>query len=96
MENKELAQQILTCVGGSLNIARHWNCITRLRFNLNDNSQVDVEKLKNIDAVMGVNFQGDQLQIMLGFGLLHQINKPTKQPILSMRHTAFKILISLK
>jgi len=71
MENKELAQQILTCVGGSLNIARHWNCITRLRFNLNDNSQVDVEKLKNIDAVMGVNFQGDQLQVILG----NKVNK---------------------
>ncbi|WP_392561637.1 beta-glucoside-specific PTS transporter subunit IIABC [Orbus sturtevantii] len=71
MENEKLAQQILTCVGGSLNIVRHWHCITRLRFNLNDNALVDVEKLKNIDGVMGVNFQGEQLQIILG----NKVNK---------------------
>ncbi|WP_392564655.1 beta-glucoside-specific PTS transporter subunit IIABC [Orbus wheelerorum] len=71
MGNEKLAQQILTYVGGSLNIARHWHCITRLRFNLNDNLKVDVEKLKNLDDVMGINFQGEQLQIILG----NKVNK---------------------
>lgn len=71
MDYIKLAQQILTNVGGSSNIIRHWHCITRLRFNLNENSLVDVEALKVLEGVMGINFQGEQLQVILG----NKVNK---------------------
>lgn len=71
MDYIKLAQQILTNVGSSSNIVRHWHCITRLRFNLNDNSLVDVEALKALEGVMGINFQGEQLQVILG----NKVNK---------------------
>lgn len=66
MDKHKAAQQILEKIGGSHNIIQHWHCITRLRFNLNNNALVNMEALNKIGGVMGVQFQGDQLQIILG------------------------------
>ncbi|MEH7642921.1 beta-glucoside-specific PTS transporter subunit IIABC [Bacillus pumilus] len=66
MENKELAQEIVNLIGGTENISQSWHCITRLRFNLNDESQVKVDELKTLDGVLGAQFQSGQFQVIIG------------------------------
>ncbi|WP_345807641.1 beta-glucoside-specific PTS transporter subunit IIABC [Bacillus pumilus] len=66
MENKELAQEIVNLIGGTENISQSWHCITRLRFNLNDESQVKVDELKPLDGVLGAQFQSGQFQVIIG------------------------------
>ncbi|MEB2357895.1 beta-glucoside-specific PTS transporter subunit IIABC [Bacillus pumilus] len=66
MENKELAQEIVNLIGGTENISQSWHCITRLRFNLNDEGQVKVDELKTLDGVLGAQFQSGQFQVIIG------------------------------
>lgn len=63
---KDMAQQVLDKIGGSSNINQVWNCATRLRFKLKDEDKVDIEKVKNIDGVMGAQFSGNQFQVIIG------------------------------
>lgn len=66
MENKEFAGKIVKLIGGTENISQSWHCITRLRFNLNDESQVKVDELKTLDGVLGAQFQSGQFQVIIG------------------------------
>ncbi|MGG0595063.1 beta-glucoside-specific PTS transporter subunit IIABC [Bacillus altitudinis] len=66
MKNKELAGEIVKLIGGTENISQSWHCITRLRFNLNDESQVKVDELKTLDGVLGAQFQSGQFQVIIG------------------------------
>ncbi|MDI6647393.1 MULTISPECIES: beta-glucoside-specific PTS transporter subunit IIABC [Bacillus] len=66
MENKELAGKIVKLIGGTENISQSWHCITRLRFNLNDESQVKVDELKTLEGVLGAQFQSGQFQVIIG------------------------------
>ena len=47
MAYKDLVEEILKNVGGKKNIAGLTHCITRLRFNLKDESIADTGALKN-------------------------------------------------
>ncbi|MEX6227024.1 PTS transporter subunit EIIB [Providencia hangzhouensis] len=71
MESRQVAEQIITLIGGKNNISQHWHCITRLRFNLHNNELVNVDKLRDIPWVLGVNFLGNQLQVILGSHVTH-------------------------
>jgi len=64
--NKELAQQILTLIGGRENISFSTHCITRLRFNLKNHALVKKEELKGLKGVLGLVEQNGQLQIIIG------------------------------
>ncbi|MGE7168756.1 beta-glucoside-specific PTS transporter subunit IIABC [Bacillus altitudinis] len=66
MKNKELAGKIVKLIGGTENTSQSWHCITRLRFNLNDESQVKVDELKTLDGVLGAQFQSGQFQVIIG------------------------------
>lgn len=66
MDYQKSAKQIIEHLGGENNIVSLFHCITRLRFNLKDNSKVDRNALENLDCVMGVNLSGDQFQIIIG------------------------------
>lgn len=66
MDNKQLAEKIITLVAGHENIIGLTHCITRLRFNLKDSSLVKTNELKEIEGVMGIIDQGGQFQIVLG------------------------------
>ncbi|MCH3962150.1 MAG: PTS transporter subunit EIIC [Solobacterium sp.] len=63
---EEMSQAILENVGGSGNISSAFHCITRLRFKLKDKSIADLDALKAIDGVVGTQWSGDQLQIIIG------------------------------
>lgn len=62
----ELAKEILADVGGAENVTFCTHCMTRLRFNLSDQSKAEVEKIKALSGVVGAQWSGDQLQIIIG------------------------------
>ncbi|SCY01500.1 PTS system, beta-glucosides-specific IIC component [Paenibacillus polysaccharolyticus] len=66
MDKQQLSKDILKLVGGEENIDQVTHCMTRLRFNLNDNNQADKITLKNIPGVMGVTENGGQFQVIIG------------------------------
>lgn len=66
MDYNKSAKEILQLVGGEENVHHVIHCMTRLRFNLNDNSKVDRKKLEKVAGVMGTNVSGDQFQIIIG------------------------------
>ena len=53
-------------VGGEANVAHVTHCVTRLRFNLKDESKANVDKIKKIKGVMGNVNQGGQFQVIIG------------------------------
>lgn len=66
MDKQQLSKDILKLVGGEENIDQVTHCMTRLRFNLNDNNLVDRTTLKNTPGVMGVTENGGQFQVIIG------------------------------
>ncbi|MCO8292573.1 PTS transporter subunit EIIC [Tetragenococcus halophilus] len=60
-----LAKQILEQVGGRDNISSVMHCYTRLRINLKDSGLANVEALEKLD-IIGTQFSGEQLQIIIG------------------------------
>ena len=68
MANKydELSNKIINLIGGQENISFFTHCITRLRFNLKDRSLTDITAIGKLKGVIGVQWQGDQLQIIIG------------------------------
>lgn len=64
--NELKAKQILEAVGGINNIIGLENCLTRLRFNLKDNSKVKKEVLEKIEGVKGISVSGGQFQVVMG------------------------------
>lgn len=53
MDYKKTAAEILRLVGGEKNVASVTNCMTRLRFNLNDAKKADVEAIKKNERRSG-------------------------------------------
>ena len=53
-------------IGGRENIIYFTHCMTRLRFNLKDQSKVDLEKIKTLKGVLGAQWSNNQLQIVVG------------------------------
>lgn len=65
-DNKAIAQGVLDQVGGAANVNIATNCMTRLRLTLKDNSVVDLDAIKEIPGVLGAQFSGQQLQVIIG------------------------------
>lgn len=61
-----LAGQIVEQVGGKDNIKTLIHCMTRLRFQLNDISKVDQDRLGQIEGVIKVIVSGEQYQVVIG------------------------------
>ena len=65
-DNKQIAADVLPLVGGAENVQIATNCMTRLRLTLKDNSLADLEGLKKVKGVLGAQFSGQQLQVIIG------------------------------
>lgn len=63
---EETAKQIINAVGGTKNIIGLTHCMTRLRFELANNSKLDEKSMKDIPKVMGVVNLKDQVQVVIG------------------------------
>jgi len=62
----ELAEDIIKHVGGKENVNNLKHCVTRLRFDLKDESKADDDYLKNRDGVVTVVKAGGQYQVVIG------------------------------
>lgn len=63
---EELAKEIVKNVGGKENIISVAHCVTRLRFNLQDESIANDDILKDMDGVVTVMKAGGQYQVVIG------------------------------
>lgn len=66
MSYEVLAKEIIEKVGGASNVSAVAHCMTRLRFNLKDDSKVNLETVKAIDGVVGAVNKGGQFQVIIG------------------------------
>lgn len=71
---ENLSKNILENVGGENNISFFTHCITRLRFNVKDKGLVNVDEIKKIEGVIGTQWAGEQLQIIIGQDVLEVYN----------------------
>ncbi|UOQ44016.1 PTS glucose/sucrose transporter subunit IIB [Halobacillus salinarum] len=72
MNNRELAETLITHLGGKQNILSFTNCITRLRVNVRDYSKVERTKIEQLNEVMGI-VEDQTIQIVLGPGKVSKV-----------------------
>lgn len=65
-DNKKIAEDVLAAVGGRENVVNVTHCMTRLRFNLKDESILNVDTIKGINGVLGYARSGGQNQVIIG------------------------------
>ncbi|MBR4471302.1 MAG: PTS transporter subunit EIIC [Erysipelotrichaceae bacterium] len=78
MSNTQLANDIISLVGGVENISSMTHCVTRLRFALKSNDKADVEQIKKLDGVISVLNSGGQIQVVLGPAVTDVYNEAVK------------------
>lgn len=66
VNNEKIAAEVLSAVGGRDNVASVTHCMTRLRFDLKDQSIPNQEEIKKIKGVLGVVISGGQFQVIIG------------------------------
>ena len=66
---KELCENIVNLVGGKNNVSNFTHCVTRLRFTIKDKSLVDEKAINDYTCVLGINWAGEQLQVIIGQGV---------------------------
>ncbi|WP_251553935.1 PTS transporter subunit EIIC [Neobacillus muris] len=66
VKEKETVKKIIEYVGGKDNIKKAWHCMTRLRFDLYDESLISHDQIKKLNGVIGEQLQSDQYQIIIG------------------------------
>jgi len=64
--NRDTIDGIIKYVGGKENIKNAWHCMTRLRFDLYDNSKIQKDNIEKLQGVMGTKSQNNQFQIVIG------------------------------
>ncbi|WP_182048841.1 beta-glucoside-specific PTS transporter subunit IIABC [Changpingibacter yushuensis] len=63
---QQVAEQVLSGVGGKENISSATHCITRLRLKLKDTGKADKTKIESINGVLSVVEAGGQFQVVIG------------------------------
>ncbi len=66
MGTRDAITRIIQLVGGQDNINKVWHCMTRLRFDLIDDSKIEQSEIKKLPGVLGAQLQSDQFQIIIG------------------------------
>lgn len=78
MNKQELSQKIIEGVGGEKNIITYSHCSTRLRFDLRNKKIVNKEALEKLAGVISVVEVADQLQIVIGSGVVYLYEEMSK------------------
>ncbi|ASZ08792.1 hypothetical protein CK556_00220 [Mesoplasma chauliocola] len=60
------AKQFIQNVGGFENFSDVYNCMTRLRFKINDKSKVSIKEISQNELVKGTVWNGSELQVIIG------------------------------
>ena len=66
---EDLTHHFLELLGGKENITYFTHCVTRLRINVKDKGLVDNDKMEKMEGVMGIQWSGEQYQIIIGSGV---------------------------
>ena len=66
MDNRKVASQVIQNLGGKDNITNALHCVTRLRFNLADESKANLKAIEQIDGVLGTQIKNGQYQVIIG------------------------------
>lgn len=64
--NAQIAAEVLSAVGGKENISNLTHCMTRLRFELRDESVAKDEIIQAVEGVIKVIHSGGQVQVVIG------------------------------
>lgn len=70
---EKIINQINLAVGGKDNIKNAYNCATRLRIILKDTNKFNKDLIKDIPLAQGFNQNGEELQIIFGFGTVNKV-----------------------
>ncbi len=68
MGNEQIAEKLIELVGGNSNILSVENCMTRVRIDLKDESDLAFDEIKKLDGVCGLVPGDKNLQIVFGPG----------------------------
>ncbi|MDO5444487.1 MAG: HPr family phosphocarrier protein [Eubacteriales bacterium] len=69
MENRQIVENILSCLGGRENVLSVTNCMTRLRVTVKKEERVDEKKLKTTEKVLGlVHDRNFSYEVVVGPG----------------------------
>lgn len=69
------SDRVVAAIGGKDNAMEAFHCATRLRINLKDVSKVNKDAITDLDLAKGVNINRNQLQIIIGAGLVDDVTK---------------------
>ena len=61
-----LAEKVIELVGGPGNVVSVFNCQTRLRFTLRDETRADPKAFAGVDGVASALYAGDMFQVIIG------------------------------
>ena len=73
MDYEQIANQLLSYLGGDKNIISAVHCATRLRIVLADHSCLNTSSIENMDCVKGIFEASGQIQIILGTGIVNKV-----------------------
>jgi len=73
--NSEFAKILVEALGGKNNIVALENCMTRLRIKVTNISNVNEEKIKQLEGVLGVVISGNNIQIIVGPGKSFKVSQ---------------------
>lgn len=68
MNYENIIKQIIELCGGADNIVSHTSCMTRLRVSVASLENVDIDALKQVEGVLGLNENNTELQLIFGPG----------------------------
>jgi PTS system sucrose-specific IIC component len=73
MNHREVAEQLVSLLGGKDNVVSATHCATRLRLVIKDENQIDKEAIEELDGVKGAFSSSGQFQIIFGTGTVNKI-----------------------
>lgn len=87
MDDKKLARQIVDLSGGAENFNSLTNCMTRVRIKYKDDSKVELDKIKELNGVLGI-ISEDSTQIVVGPGHSNKVREAMEEIISSSSSSA--------
>ena len=93
---EQIAKEVLEYIGGRQNVTYVAHCMTRLRFNLKDESRVKLEEIKKIQGVLGCQFSSGQFQVIIGQSVEHVYKQVCELGQFTMNDTIQETLDKVK
>ncbi len=90
MNYEKIINEIISLCGGETNIKSHTSCMTRLRVSAINLDNVDIEGLKALDGVLGVNINDTELQLIFGPGKVDKARAQMDQVLGEGREMSFE------